>query len=243
MQGGTSRNARADGALFGLPGRGGYERDVLVLGIGNILWADEGFGPRAVEAFHQKWRDMPDVLVEDGGTLGGYLINEITSSRRILVFDCCDFRREPGFLKVLRSEDLKLWATTKISPHQAGFNDLLATAALMGRMPEDVAVVGVQPAVLDDYGGSRSDLLKARIPPALALAEEVLGEWGHELTPRPEGEAPPALSGKTLRMDVYENERPSPEAACRFGDERFLARPGGHAVDVPFDPLKPKSGE
>ena len=29
--------------------------DVLVLGVGNILWADEGFGPRAAEAFHQRY--------------------------------------------------------------------------------------------------------------------------------------------------------------------------------------------
>ena len=28
---------------------------VLVLGIGNVLWADEGFGVRAVEALHQGW--------------------------------------------------------------------------------------------------------------------------------------------------------------------------------------------
>ena len=28
--------------------------DVLVLGVGNILWADEGFGVRAVEAFNAR---------------------------------------------------------------------------------------------------------------------------------------------------------------------------------------------
>ena len=36
-----------------LPKGGSASRDVLILGIGNILWADEGFGPRAAEAFHQ----------------------------------------------------------------------------------------------------------------------------------------------------------------------------------------------
>ena len=32
-------------------------KEVLVLGLGNILWADEGFGVRAVEAFHAAYRD------------------------------------------------------------------------------------------------------------------------------------------------------------------------------------------
>ena len=43
---------------------------VVVLGIGNILWADEGFGVRAVEAFNEAWKCPEDVLVLDGGTLG-----------------------------------------------------------------------------------------------------------------------------------------------------------------------------
>jgi hydrogenase maturation protease len=30
----------------------GRTTEVLVLGIGNVLWADEGFGVRAVEALH-----------------------------------------------------------------------------------------------------------------------------------------------------------------------------------------------
>lgn len=41
------------------PGR--YARDVLLLGIGNILWADEGFGPRAAEAFNSRFR-LPEEI-------------------------------------------------------------------------------------------------------------------------------------------------------------------------------------
>ena len=44
--------------------------DVLVLGIGNVLWADEGFGVRAVEALHAGWVFPPEVRLMDGGTLG-----------------------------------------------------------------------------------------------------------------------------------------------------------------------------
>ena len=64
--------------------------DVLVMGIGNILWADEGFGVRAVERFHEKFADDARVRVIDGGTLGAYLINEVfylfTSSIRECLF-------------------------------------------------------------------------------------------------------------------------------------------------------------
>ena len=161
--------------------------EVLVLGIGNILWADEGFGPRCVEHFHRLYEDRPEVRVEDGGTLGFYLMNLITSARRILVFDCCDFHEEPGTMMVLRDDDVEPWLTTKISPHQTGFSELLATAALMGRAPESLVVVGVQPERLDDYGGSLSDTLRNLLDEAVELGRAEVARWGFDLARRPEG--------------------------------------------------------
>ena len=75
-------------------------REVLVLGIGNLLWADEGFGVRAVEALNAAYAfPSPDVLLLDGGTLGLNLLEYVESSRRVLVFDAIDFGLPPGALK------------------------------------------------------------------------------------------------------------------------------------------------
>ena len=208
---------------------GRYAREVLLLGIGNILWADEGFGPRAAEAFNTLYRLPEGAEIMDGGTLGGWLVNEICSTRRILVFDCCDLKAAPGTLQVLRKDDIRIWSSTKISPHQTGFNDLLATAALMGSSPEDIAVVGIQPELLDDYGGSLTETLKARIPDALEAARGILAEWGFAPQLRAPGEAVPPLSFQSLSIDAYESGRPDAREACRTGDERFLVRAAGHA--------------
>lgn len=227
-----------DMPAFGPSGRTDFERDVLILGIGNILWADEGFGPRAAELFHATYRDMPGCEVMDGGTLGNYLINEVTSSRRILVFDCCDFHAAPGTIRTLVGKDISLWRRTKISPHQEGFSDLLATAALMGRSPEEVEVVGVQPAELDDYGGSLTPVVRAALPTAMKLGLEVLARWGYHPEKRPEGEVPAPLGEAVLEMKPYEEERPAADEACRFGDERFLVRAAGHEVKDPEGPFE-----
>ena len=119
----------------------------LILGIGNILWADEGFGVRVVEAFNDKYAFTdPNNVIADGGTLGMYLYDRICRAEKLLIFDCCDFKGKPGELRVLRNDDVKLWTATKISPHQTGMNDLLVAAAVRGAMPNDIAVVGFQPA-------------------------------------------------------------------------------------------------
>ena len=43
------------------------ERRIVVLGVGNLLWADEGFGVRCVEALDAGWDLPPDVGLMDGG--------------------------------------------------------------------------------------------------------------------------------------------------------------------------------
>lgn len=195
----------------------------LILGIGNILWADEGFGVRAVESFNDRYA-LTDVqnVIADGGTLGMYLYDRICRTERLLIFDCCDFHGKPGELRVLRNDAIKLWSSTKISPHQTGMNDLLVAAAVRGASPKEIVVIGFQPVVLDDYGGSLSLQAKEKINDAVSNAFMVLREWGVGLRERSADETiPPLMDAPCLDLKQYESGRPSKEAACREGDIRF----------------------
>lgn len=198
--------------------------EVLVLGVGNILWADEGFGVRCAEAFHKKFKPHPSVRVIDGGTLGPYLINELMSAKRLLIFDCCDFKAEAGTMDVLRDADIKQWSSTKISAHQGGLNDVLATAALQGYVPEAIAVVGVQPLTLDDYGGSLTQLVAEKLDEALDLAQTEMASWGITLQPRAPDEPVEPLADHSLELADYEEGRPDSREACRIGDVRFFPK-------------------
>lgn len=200
--------------------------EVLVMGIGNILWADEGFGVRAVERYHEKFADDCRVRVIDGGTLGAYLINEVINARRLLIFDCCDLKAAPGTMRLLRGDEIKIWSATKISPHQTGMNDVLATAMLRGYEPEKLTVIGVQPKELEDYGGSLTETVKAAIEPAVDCAAKELADWGFVPKLRSPGSEVSTLGDETLEMSTYESERPDEEAACRTGDSRFFRRSG-----------------
>ena len=65
---------------------------ILVLGIGNILWADEAFGVRCLEALNQSWSFASNVSLMDGGTQGLYLLPHVQNANRLLVFDAIDYR-------------------------------------------------------------------------------------------------------------------------------------------------------
>jgi hydrogenase maturation protease len=201
----------------------GERREALVIGIGNVLWADEGFGVRAVEALHAS-RAFPDgVALMDGGTLGLALYDEVAQSRRVLVFDAVDYALPPGTLKILRDDEVPAWGKTKLSPHQLGFNDVLWLATLQGRGPESITVIGVQPEVLDDFGGSLRPSVRARLDEAVELAAAELAGWGFAGHVRAPGEAVEPLNDRSLAIEHYETGRPSEDDACRIGDVRLLA--------------------
>ena len=205
--------------------------DALVLGIGNVLWADEGFGVRAVEALNAGWAFPSNVRLMDGGTLGLNLYEDIASARHVLVFDAVDYGLPGGSVKVLRDDEVPAWGAKKLSPHQTGFNDILALARLSDRGPERITAIGVQPVVLDDFGGSLRPEVRARLPEAVELAVRELSGWGYVATPRPKGEAVDPLNDAALALDAYEHGRPSAESACRIGDPRVLA--AGHREPEP----------
>lgn len=157
---------------------------------------------------------------------GGFKVLDENSLAEFLklpgLFDCCDFHAAPGSKAVLKDGEISVWTSTKLSPHQDGMNDLLAAAALRGASPEHIAVVGFQPVLLDDYGGSISDKAKSLIPEAVEDGAAVLKAWGVGIRERTPDEAVPPLRGtECLDIRTYEAGRPSAEAACRSGDERF----------------------
>ena len=196
----------------------------LVLGVGNLLWADEGFGVRCVEAFAERF-DIPEQLtVADGGTQGLYLVDFFRDYDPIVIFDAVDFGDEPGSIRVVENDDIPAFvAGRKVSLHQAGLQDVIACAKLLGGCAENMLLVGVQPVELEDYGGSLRDAVKACIPEALDIARHYLD--GHGITLREStGGAGASVITPGLELANYEQGRPDSSNACRVGDARVLAR-------------------
>lgn len=208
---------------------GGYtpgDDTIVVLGIGNVLWADEGFGVRCVEALQRGWAFAPHVELVDGGTQGLYLIEKVQSAKRLLIFDAIDYGLEPGTLKLVEDDEVpKFMGAKKMSLHQTGFQEVLSLAQLTGHYPAQVLLVGCQPQELEDYGGSLRPLVKAAMTEALALGLDRLRQWGAEPQQRSEPPDEAALSMTSLlSLDRYESGRPDESQACRIGDERFIPK-------------------
>ena len=143
--------------------------------------------------------------------------------RRLLVFDAIDYHLAPGMLQLVRDADIPSYlGVGKMSLHQSCFQEVLAFAQLSGRAPRRAALVGVQPGVLADFGGSLSPAVRAAIPEALAVGLGILAAWGSPGMRRTQP-LDGTLSDPSLALARYESGRPSEEEACRVGDARVLS--------------------
>ena len=185
--------------------------DTLILGIGNVLYADEGFGVRCAETLNARYVFPDQVRVMDGGTQGIFLLPWVRNASRLLIFDAIDFGLKPATLKLITGDDVpRYMGAKKVSMHQAGFQEVLSSAQLSGEFPAELALIGVQPVLLNDYGGSLTDGVKAQVEPAIHLARDVLGGWGIDLVERTTAIASADLIGPgALDIQDYEAGRPS----------------------------------
>ncbi|MEM1191403.1 MAG: HyaD/HybD family hydrogenase maturation endopeptidase [Pseudomonadota bacterium] len=198
----------------------------LALGVGNILWADEGFGVRCVEALGARYHLPEELTVADGGTQGLYLVDFFRDYDPIVIFDAVDFGDAPGTLRVVHDEDIPAFvAGRKISLHQAGLQDVIACAQMLGGCAQKMVLIGIQPVELEDYGGSLRPAVRDAIPAALELAVECFASHGLRLQKRRETAQTDVMT-PGLDLGTYEAGRPDADAACRVGDARVLARTG-----------------
>lgn len=115
----------------------------VVLGVGNTIMGDEGVGVRCIEWLVPKV--PPDVVVVDGGTSTHELLGDIENADLLIIVDAIATPLPPGAIVRLEGDRIRSAFSNKLSPHQHGINDLLASLALIGRSPKRVVLYGIAP--------------------------------------------------------------------------------------------------
>lgn len=121
---------------------------IIVLGVGNILLSDEGVGVRAVEFLKREYQLPPEVEVIDGGTSAMEMLDDLAYADHLIIVDAVRSGKSPGTLVRIADEDVPVFFKTKLSPHQIGLSDVLATLVVTGEAPGGVTVIGVEPCSL-----------------------------------------------------------------------------------------------
>lgn len=168
---------------------------ILVLGVGNILYTDEGAGVRCMELLDRNYEFSDNVTLMDGGNLGMRLMDAIMNCEFLIVLDAVLGGDEPGSVYRLTGEDLRKSLAFKNSMHQSDLVDTLIYCGMIGNRPEAV-VIGVEPADYQSMAVELSPTLKERLAimadVALKEVENAGGTWRERIGQAPEAVAPPS---------------------------------------------------
>jgi len=149
--------------------------DTVVIGVGNTILSDEGVGVHAARLLQVDPRVPTGVTILDGGTIGLELIPYASDASRVLLLDAMNSGSAPGTLARMTGKDL-LGTTGGWSAHQLGVADLIAALFLVSTIPQDIVVLGVQPANTD-WGTTLSPAVEAALVPLVDAAVAQLQLW------------------------------------------------------------------
>jgi hydrogenase maturation protease len=121
---------------------------VTILGVGNILLADEGFGVHFIRWFSQRYKPSDGVRMIDGGTLGYALIDIICSCDNLIVIDVLKAKDMPGSIYRFNTQEMQVHMPPPTTAHEVTFFDVLFKVELLDELPETLFLC----IVPRDYG-------------------------------------------------------------------------------------------
>lgn len=145
---------------------------ILVAGVGNIFFGDDGVGPAVAAALAPE--ASGDVRVVDAGIAGIHLAYDLTAGYdRVLIVDAVRRDEPPGTLVLVEPRDADVSGTA--DPHGMELSATFAYARALGALPP-IAILGVVPESVRE-GIGLSPAVAAAVEPACALARRILHDW------------------------------------------------------------------
>ncbi len=139
------------------------EKDIVVIGLGNLLMSDEGIGIYLIQKLSELQDKFPHVEFIDAGTGGMNLLHLIANRKKAVIIDCVKMGKSPGTIKKFKPSEVK---TTKkmmhFSLHEADILRIIAISRQLGECPEKIVIFGIEPESLE-MGQKLSPALAARI--------------------------------------------------------------------------------
>ncbi len=163
------------------PANNKTESDIVILGLGNTLLQDEGVGVFVANTLVETYNFTPKIEIIDGGTFGLDLLPYIENKEKVLIVDAVNFGKQPGYVEVLKNDEIMVQINTKMSVHHLGLSDIISATKLRDTEPEEMVMVGIQPKSLKTSIELTSEI-KNKIDDIIKTILAQLSKWNVEHT-------------------------------------------------------------
>lgn len=152
-------------------------KDIMVIGVGNVLMKDEGFGIHVVKRMEQMFAFPENVEIVDGGVLGVHLLGIISKPDHLIVVDVVRGGGKPGDMYRIEQQDIPARIRAKNSVHQVDFLEALALLQAMDHQPE-VVILGVEPEDITTLETDLTEAIEEKVGPIIDLVLAELEKLG-----------------------------------------------------------------
>jgi hydrogenase maturation protease len=161
-----------------------FMKRIGIFGLGNVLLADDGWGPYLVRLLEANYEFPENVELRDLGTPGQDLALDMAGLDLLIVLDSVNASGQPGELRRYGKEEiLRHKPGPRLSPHDPSFKEALMVADLHGDAPEEVVLIGVIPDETD-LEPSLSEAVRKSLPEAQEMVMAELSRYGNEIPKR-----------------------------------------------------------
>jgi len=152
-------------------------KEIMVLGIGNVLFKDEGFGIHVMKRMEQMFEFPENVQLVDGGVLGVHLLGIISKPDHLIVIDIIRNGGQPGDMYRIEQKDIPDRIRAKNSVHQVDFLEALTLIQAMDHQPETV-ILGVEPEDMQTLSTGLTATAENKVGPIIELVLAELEKLG-----------------------------------------------------------------
>jgi hydrogenase maturation protease len=139
------------------------KKELLVLGIGNLLMGDEGVGIHVVNHLNENY-DLGEVDILDGGTGGFHLLEYFQKYHQVLIIDATIDGQPPGTISYLKPKFSSDYPPT-LTAHDIGLKDLIDSLFLLN-VKTEIFLLTISIPKIDKVSLEMSDQIQKAVPVA-----------------------------------------------------------------------------
>jgi hydrogenase maturation protease len=164
------------------------QTQITIMGVGNILYRDEGVGICAIERIEKRYVFPDNIVPVDGGVLGVNLMGIISQADKLIVIDAVYNGGQPGDLHRLAGEQIPKRIVAKNSLHQVDLLEALTLCSAIDKNP-DTVIVGIEPQDIETLEVGLTPLIESRLDDLVAMALAEVERFGGSYRPKTAAEA------------------------------------------------------
>jgi hydrogenase maturation protease len=151
-------------------------KKIVVLGVGNRLMGDDGFGPRVIEELQK--RDIPsNVELMDAGVGGMAILSWIEGADKVVIIDSVQTNNEPpGTVYRFTDKELPPSDMFMLSLHDLNLMDTINIGRVVQKMPDEIVIIGVEVKRVAEFVDGLTPEVEAAMKEVIDLVVEEINK-------------------------------------------------------------------